>query len=58
MEHADTLTGLPNRAALDGKIKSMIEGEASVALAVLDVDYFWESTTALATKLATGCCKP
>ena len=42
MEHADTLTGLPNRAALDGKIKSMIEGEASVALAVLDVDYFLE----------------
>ncbi len=42
MEHTDSLTGLPNRAALDGKIKSMIEAEDSVALAVLDVDYFLE----------------
>lgn len=42
MEHVDALTGLPNRAALDGKIKSMIEGGESVALAVLDVDHFLE----------------
>ena len=42
MEHVDGLTGLSNRAALDGKIKSMIEHGESVALAVLDVDYFLE----------------
>ncbi len=59
MEHVDVLTELPNRAALDGKIKSMIEHGESVALAVLDVDYFLEInvTTASATTLATGCCK-
>jgi diguanylate cyclase (GGDEF)-like protein len=38
----DTLTGLPNRAALDSTLKSMIERDESFALAVLDIDYFLE----------------
>src|SRR5262245_49811770 len=41
-EHNDSLTGLPDRVALENALKPLIESRAGVALAALDLDHLLE----------------
>lgn len=46
VKHIDTLTGLPNRAALGPELDRLVAAGEPVALAVLDLDHFLEVNSA------------